>query len=59
MKPENGIKERIAERNNVEDDRESEESEETKQFILVAEQQSWQEVVDIIATKGLIRGTKV
>ena len=59
MKPENGIKERIAERNNVEDDRESEESEETKQFILVAEQQSWQEVVDIIATRGFIRGTKV
>jgi len=56
MKPKNGIKEMMVERNNVEDDRESEKSE---QFILVAERQPWEESMDIIATRGFIKGTKV
>ena len=59
MKPEHGIKERIAERNDIKDDRESEESEGTEQFILVAEQKSWREVKDIIATRGFIRTIRI
>ena len=61
MKPENGVKERIVERNNIGDDKESEEIEEsegTEQFIIVTERQSWQEVTDIIAEKGFIKGIK-
>ena len=59
MKIENGIKEMIAERNNIEGDRESEESEETEQIFFEIEQQSWREVADIIATRGFIRGIKI
>ncbi len=59
MKPENGIKEMIAKRNNIGDDIESQESEETKQIFFEAEQQSWREVADIIATKGSIKGIKI
>ena len=61
MKPENGVKERIVERNNIGDDKEIEEIEEsegTEQFIIVTERQSWQEVTDIIAEKGFIKGIK-
>ena len=61
MKLENGIKERMVERNNIGDDKESEEIEEsegTEQFIIVTERQSWQEVTDIIAEKGFIKGIK-
>jgi len=58
MKLENGIKERMVEKNDIGDDKESEESEGTEQFIIVTEQQSWQEVADIIAEKGFIKGIK-
>jgi len=61
MKPENGIKERMVKRNNIGDDKEIEEIEEsegTEQFIIVTERQSWQEVTDIIAEKGFIKGIK-
>ena len=61
MKQENGIKERMVKRNNIGDDKESEEIEEsegTEQFIVVTERQSWQEVTDIIAEKGFIKGIK-
>ena len=56
MKPESGIKERTVEGNDVGNDRKSEG---TEQFILTAEQRSWQEPLDIIATGGLIRGIKL
>ena len=57
MKQENGIKERIAERKmGVKNGRESKE---TEQFIPVAEQKFWREPLDIIATKGFIRGIKL
>ena len=64
MKQENGIKERMVKRNNIGDDKEIEEIEEieesegTEQFIIVTERQSWQEVTDIIAEKGFIKGIK-
>ena len=54
MKPEDGIKKRIAERNGIRHDKKREESEGTQQFILWTEEQSWKEAVNIIATRGVI-----
>jgi len=59
MKPENGIKKRIAERNNIKNDKREEESGGIRQFVLWAEEQSWQEAVDVIATRGFIRTVKI
>ena len=56
MKPRDGIKERMVEKNDIGDDKESEGIE---QFIIIAERQSWQEVTDIIAEKGFIKGIKI
>jgi len=59
MKPENGTKKRTAKRSNVGDDRENEEIKQTQEFIFATEEKSWRESLDIIATKGSIRGTKI
>lgn len=59
MKLENGIEKMMARRNKINGDRKGEEREGTEQFIPVTEEQSWQESVGIIATKGFIRGIKL
>ena len=55
MDPGNGVEKMMAEENNMEDGRESEESEETKQFIRAVEERSLREALDIIVTRGFIK----